>query len=268
MRELLTRTLVRDLDRAGICRPGGERDLAQLLVALAQRESRKLGSLMTETLQIAGLVFQVRRSRRRKTLGLTVDRGGDLVVHAPANVATDALARWANKKLLWVHRKLALKEEAAPKMRAPEFVSGEAFCYLGRRFSLKVVAKQKIPLQFDGTRFTLRRDARPAEEYFRRWYLEAGTEWLRRRVERLSHYAASKPNRVEVRDLGFRWGSCGKNGVLFFNWTVLQLPVRFVDYIIMHELVHLKEGHHGPAFWKSLGRAMPDWQKRKDDLRR
>ena len=61
-----------------------------------------------------------------------------------------------------------------------------------------------------------------------------------------------------MRDLGFRWASSGKNGVLFFNWKVLQLPVRLVDYIIMHELIHLAEGHHGPEFWKALGRAMPD----------
>ena len=221
---------------------------------------------MTETLQLGGLVFEVRRSERRRTLGLTVDRSGELVVHAPTVVAADALASWISKKLLWVHRKLALKGEAAPKMRAPEYVSGEAFCYLGRRFGLKVVAQQEDPLQFDGTRFILRRDARPAEKHFRRWYLEAGTEWLRRRAERLAQHTTSKPERVEVRDLGFRWGSCGKNGVLFFNWKVLQLPLRLVDYIIMHELVHLREGHHGPEFWAALGRAMPDWQKRKGAL--
>ncbi len=151
-------------------------------------------------------------------------------------------------------------------MRAPEYVSGEAFCYLGRRFRLKVVAKQAHPLTFDGTRCILRRNARPAEEHFRHWYLEAGTKWLHQRVERLSSRTAIKSSRVEVRDLGFRWGSCGKNGVVFFNWKVLQLPVRLVDYIIMHELVHLVEGHHGSAFWKALGRAMPDWQKRKDAL--
>ena len=221
---------------------------------------------MTETLQLGGLVFEVRRSERRKTLGLTVDRGGELVVHAPAVVAADALASWINKKLLWVHRKLTLKEEAAPKMRAPEYVSGEAFCYLGRRFRLKVVEKQEHPLQFDGTRFILRRDARPAEEHFRRWYLETGTEWLRRRVERLSRHTASKPDSIEVRELGFRWGSCGNDSALFFNWKALQLPVRLIDYVVMHELVHLREGHHGPAFWAALGRAMPDWEKRKDAL--
>lgn len=221
---------------------------------------------MIETLQLGDLVFEVRRSERRKNFGLTVDRGGELVVHAPTLVAADALVRWMDKKLLWVHRKLALKEEAAPRVQAPEYVSGEAFCYLGRRFALKIVAEQEHPLVFDGTRFILRRDARPAEQHFRRWYAESGTEWLRRRVERSSHYTNCKPERIEVRDLGYRWGSCGKHGVLFFNWKILQLPVRFVDYVIMHELVHLIEGHHGPAFWKALSRAMPDWQKRKDML--
>jgi predicted metal-dependent hydrolase len=208
----------------------------------------------------------VRRSVRRKTLGLTVDRGGELVAHVPFGTSVDELHRWINKKLLWVYRKLALKEEAAPNIRAPEYVSGEAFCYLGRRFRLKVVPSQKLPLQFDGTRFILRRDARPAEFHFRRWYMETGTDWLQQRVEWLSQHTTRKPEKIEVRDLGFRWGSCGKGGVVYFNWRALQLPVRLVDYIIMHELVHLVEGHHGPAFWQALGRAMPDWQKRKDAL--
>jgi predicted metal-dependent hydrolase len=93
-----------------------------------------------------------------------------------------------------------------------------------------------------------------------------GADWLRRRVETLSARTASNPKRVDVRDLGFRWGSCGKNGVIYFNWKALQLPVRLVDYVIAHELIHLREGHHGPAFWEALSRAMPDWQKRKDAL--
>ena len=221
---------------------------------------------MTETLQLGGLVFEVRRSDRRKSLGLTVDRGGELVAHVPSQTTVDEAAAWVGKKLLWVHRKLALKEESTPKVRAPEYVSGETFCYLGKRYRLKVVEKQEQPLQFDGSRFILRRNARPAEDHFRRWYEQTGAEWLRRRVVQLSHNAGSVPNRIEVRDLGFRWGSCGKGRVLFFNWKVLQLPVRLLDYVIMHELVHLLEGHHRPAFWKALECALPDSQKRKDEL--
>ena len=218
---------------------------------------------MTQTLQLGGLEFEIRRSDRRRTLGLTVDRAGELVAHVPTETSTDELSRWVSKKLLWVHRKLALKEEAAPKLRAPEYVSGEAFSYLGRRHPLKVVEQQEQPLQFDGTRFTLRRDARPAEAHFRNWYISTGTDWLKRRVEILSARTVSKPRRVEVSDLGFRWGSCGRSGVVYFNWKLLQLPVRLVDYVIAHELVHLREGHHGPEFWRALARAMPDWKQRK-----
>ena len=221
---------------------------------------------MTETIQLNGLAFEVRRSDRRKTFSLTVDRSGELVVHAPTETASEAIVGWVKTKLLWVHRKLALKAEAAPKLRAPEYISGEGFCYLGKRIQLKLVEKQVRPLQFDGTRFLMRRGARPAEEYFRSWYLAEGAEWLRRRVAQLSQKTATQPGKIDVRDLGFRWGSCGKSGVIFFNWKVLQVPVRLVDYVIMHELVHLREGHHGPAFWKALGMAMPDWQKRKNAL--
>lgn len=221
---------------------------------------------MTETLQLGGLLFEVRRSDRRKCLGLTVDRAGELVAHVPTETSADELSRWVGKKLLWVHRKLALKEEAAPRMRAPEYVSGEAFSYLGRYYRLKLVERQEQPLQFDGTHFTLRRDARPAEAHFRKWYVTTGADWVTRRVETLSARTTSKPRRVEVRDLGFRWGSCGRNGVVYFNWKLLQLPVRLADYVIAHELVHLREGHHGPEFVKALDRAMPDWQKRKDAI--
>ena len=87
---------------------------------------------MNESLEVGGLTFEVRRSARRKTLGLTVDRGGELVIHATAAAGDEELARWTRSKLLWVHRKLALKEETAPRVREPEFVSGESFSYLGR----------------------------------------------------------------------------------------------------------------------------------------
>jgi hypothetical protein len=223
---------------------------------------------VTETLELAGLTFEVRRSNQRTTLGLTVDRGGELVVRAPQGTSDAELSQWVGKKLLWVHRKLALKEEVSPKLRGPDYVSGESFPYLGRRYRLKLVERQEQPLQFDGTRFTLRRDARPAEPHFRKWYVATGTEWLKRRVQTLSARTASKPNRIEVRDLGFRWGSCGRKGILYFNWKLLQLPIRLADYVIAHELVHLREGHHGPDFWAALGRAMPDWQERKDSLAR
>jgi predicted metal-dependent hydrolase len=81
---------------------------------------------MSEIMHVGDLVFEVRRSPRRKTLGLTVDRGGRLLIHAPVDAAKEDLEFWTRGKLLWVHRKLALKEEMALRGREPEFVSARA----------------------------------------------------------------------------------------------------------------------------------------------
>lgn len=223
---------------------------------------------MNETLEVGGLTFEVRRSLRRKTLGLTVDRGGELVIHAPENTAEHELTKWTRSKLLWAHRTLALKEALAPHVRAPEFVSGENFSYLGRNYRLKIVQGPAEPLRFDGKYFWLATNARvEAETHFRHWYICTGRDWLSERTTALARKTGTTASRVEVRELGFRWGSCGKNGVLLFNWRLLQLPVRLIDYIIVHELVHLQEPRHSPEFWHAIDRALPAWRQLQEALR-
>jgi predicted metal-dependent hydrolase len=222
---------------------------------------------MIEALHLAGLAFEVRRSSKRRTLGLTVDRGGELVVHAPDNVSLADLEQWTRKKLLWVHRKLAIKEALVPRTRPPEYVTGETFHYLGRGYRLAIVDHQEKSLVFDGHRFALRRDARStADEQFRKWYIDRGSEWIIKRVNLVARRVTAQPTRVEVKDLGYRWGSCGKTGIVFFNWRLLQLPARLTDYVICHELIHLREHNHGPAFWALLDSVLPDWRERKDEL--
>jgi predicted metal-dependent hydrolase len=92
--------------------------------------------------------------------------------------------------------------------------------------------------------------------------------WLRERVVLLSKKVGCRPVRADVRDLGYRWGSCGRNGVLYVNWRTIQLPVRLVDYVLVHELSHLIEPTHGPEFWKVMDRVMPDWRDRREELDR
>ena len=222
---------------------------------------------MTEVLTIGGLTFEVRRSLRRKNISLTLDRGGGLVIHTPDNLTTDELSRWTQSKLLWVHGKLALREEMTSQVRDPEFVTGERFSYLGRTYRLMVVKSQEESLSFNGSSFLLREDARPeAVEHFRRWYITKGSEWIMTRIQRLASKVGVHPTRIEVRDLGYRWGSCGKNQVLYFNWKGLQLPVRLLDYLLIHELAHIIEPNHNVEFWRILDRALPDWKQRKEEL--
>jgi len=222
---------------------------------------------MNEHFQLAGLEFEIRRSERRKTLGLAIDRGGELVVYAPVKTEQEELVHWAQKKLIWVHRKLALKETMWPKINKPEYVSGEMFFYLGHSYKLTLVEHQKSPLVFDGNRFTLLRSAREeAEGEFRKWYASKGASWIASRVKLLARKTTVGPSRIALRNLGFRWGSCGKNDVLFFDWRLLQLPVRLADYVLCHELLHLRIPNHSHAFWSLFDGVQPDWEERKSAL--
>ena len=222
---------------------------------------------MNEILHIADLDFEIRRSGRRKTLGLTVDRAGELVVHAPVETAEAELRRWVGSKLLWVHSKLLQKEEMAGARHRLEFVSGESISWLGHAYRLKVVEQQKEALILEGEWFRLRRcSPEGALRHFRQWYIDTGTPWLQQRVNSWQRKTAAAPAHIIVADLGYRWGSCSKDGTVRFNWCLLQLPVRLVDYIIVHELTHLAVSDHSQAFWQALERALPDWQARRHDL--
>ncbi|OPY72852.1 MAG: hypothetical protein A4E62_00735 [Syntrophorhabdus sp. PtaU1.Bin002] len=225
--------------------------------------------MSTETLTIANLDFEVRRSARRKTSELTVDRTGELVLHAPESASTDELYRWAESKLVWVHRKLITKEAQAGKTVILNVVSGETIAYLGRNYRLKLVDRQDVPLKLHGEWFCLKKtEQQKASVLFRDWYRTSGTRWVEKRIATWTRKIGVVPQKIGVGDLGFRWGSCGRTGALRFNWRLFSLPVKLIDYVIVHEMAHLQERNHTPEFWRILDRVLPDWRQRKDELGR
>ncbi len=219
---------------------------------------------MIDTIHVGDLAFEVILSTRRKTVELGVERDGSLVVRAPTGIPAARLERFARQKRMWVYEKLARKAELSrPTRRAREFVTGEGFAYLGRWYRLQLVANQDSAVKLVHGRFRLfRREAKRARDHFVAWYAERGRRWLARRVAEWSPRLGTKSAIVEVRELGFRWGSCGRERVNF-NWSTMTLPPAIIDYVIVHELAHLQHPHHGPAFWAAVSRAMPDHERRK-----
>jgi len=219
---------------------------------------------MTSTLTVEDLTFEVRWSNRRKTVELSVERDGSLVILAPSGTADSLLKGYVRDKTFWIYTKLAQKEALQHPVTAKEYVTGEGFHYLGKTYRLLLVDKQDTPLKLEEGQFKLLRvEAERGRIHFIRWYTAHAQPWIRRRVERFAARVGAAPNGVEVRELGFRWGSCGKVGGLNFNWATILLPPSVVEYVIVHELVHLLEPNHTPEFWTRVERALPDYEKRK-----
>lgn len=215
-------------------------------------------------IQVDDLQFTIQRSPRRRTMQITVERTGDLILSAPLDVDIDQLRDFISEKRFWIYTKLAEKDRLHRKVPRKDFVAGEGLLYLGRTHRLKLVDTQDVPLKLVNGRFALRQDAQPdAREHFIRWYREKARAWLSSRVADYQSRMEVAPAGVKVQDLGYRWGSCGKGDWLYFHWKTILLPARIAEYVVVHEIAHLHEPHHTPAFWRRIERAMPDHAQRR-----
>ena len=219
---------------------------------------------MNQVLQIDELSFAVKRSSRRQTLELIVDRGGELVIAAPADANESMMAAFVREKKFWLYRKLAEKETRQQPSSAKEYVSGEGFPYLGRSYRLLLVKDQEVPLKLSSGRFLLRDDlTHRGREAFIRWYCQRAKPWVVKRIRGWAPRVGVAAEGIEIRDLGYRWGSCSKGGTLNFHWATILLPPSVIDYVIVHELAHLIEANHTPLFWQHVGRVLTDYEQRK-----
>lgn len=205
-------------------------------------------------------------SRKAK---LTIEADGSLRLRAAEDVAMDELRRFLASKRDWVYRKLAEKEVLQHEAVTKELVDGEGFLYLGRSHRLKVEDADRT-VHLERGRLVIPRSLAEAadagEASLIAWYQRCGEVWLRPRVRSWAERLRVEPGTIEVADLGHKWGSATAGRRVRIHWATLQLSPSLVDYVLAHELAHLREAHHGPDFWQLLARAMPDYDERKQEL--
>ena len=148
-------------------------------------------------------------------------------------------------------------------------MEGEGFAYLGRNYRL-TLTPEGTGVRLDRGRLHLPAgDVDRGAEAMRRWYTEVGAKWLRRRVGPWAARLGEESVTVEVRDLGFRWGSARpqpRHPRINIHWATLQLPPSLIDYVLVHELAHLRERNHTPEFWSIVERLMLGYQTPKTTL--
>lgn len=224
---------------------------------------------MSNTITVEDLTFELRRSDKRTTIGITIGRMGELILSTPPDSPQELIEQAVREKYRWISTRLAQKEMLFRLPPPKEFIDGEGFYYLGRSYRLRLVYSPANdagtpPLCLHKDRFLLRHDeALRGEEHFVNWYIAQGQEWLRQRVNTFVHRIDAFPRDLKVQPLGYRWGSCSHSDVLYFHWRTILLPPPIIDYIIVHELVHLHEARHNRPFWKRVECAMPDYATRK-----
>ena len=210
----------------------------------------------------------------RKTLAIHVHPDRSVTVKAPAGSDFAAVEGFLRKRAPWILRKHAEFAALPPRQPPRRYVSGESFSYLGRRYRLKVIEGERewVKLTRGYLEVTTPNKANTA-------YVQAQVEaWLRRQAQRHFHerVAALLPRfkplalpepELAVRAMKSRWGSCTGKGKITLNLHLMRAPKPCVDYVVVHELCHLVEHNHGKGFYALMDRVMPDWRKRREQLK-
>ncbi len=222
------------------------------------------------TRRLKDIPYTVIRSRRR-TADIVVERNGEVIVRAPIGLCDQRLERAIADRELWIHRARAEWEELNSRRVRREFLSGESFLYLGRTYRLKVVSDPDAQVSLRNGRLLisqhLLKRTQSARKALRDFYISRGEEILPARVQHLAKKVGVQPGRVRVKELGYHWASCGARGDLNFHWKTLMAPRTVLDYVIVHELCHLRHRDHSTAFWNEIDKVLPSYRERKQWLR-
>ncbi len=222
----------------------------------------------SRTMRVGDLNVQVKVSERRRSIRLTIERDATVTAVIPPATDEAKLAKVITAKRRWLYAKLRERAEVGEPRPPREYVTGEGFPYLGRSYRLLIVEEAPRSVRLNRGRLELRRDSiDDAARHLTRWYRQVGEPWLRKRVMPWATRMGVEATALRVLPLGYRWGSCTQDGKVNIHWAAMQLPPDLVDYVLVHELAHLRQPDHSPEFWHIVERAMPDYSARRDRLR-
>jgi predicted metal-dependent hydrolase len=220
-------------------------------------------------LRVGDLDVLVRVSQERRTIRLTVERDATVTALIPPATEEAKLIQAITAKRQWLYAKLRDRDEIGELRPAREYVTGEDFPYLGRNFRLLIVKEARRPVRLHRGRLELRRDGLDdAARHLSRWYRQVGELWLRKRMPHWANRMGVEVTTLRVLPLGYRWGSCTQDGKVNIHWAAMQLPPDLIDYVLVHELAHLRHPDHSSEFWNTVERALPDYTIRRERLRR
>ena len=216
----------------------------------------------------------VRRSGQRvkRSVAIHVEPDGRVLVDAPQGAADAEIRLAVTKRLSWIHRRLTDIEKRLSLVQPREYVSGETVLYLGRRYRLKVVSsKSEAVTRLRGGYLEIpmtNRDPQAVRSEMEQWLRTRARDVLPQRLakmaERLSWVRGSPP--LSIRRMSRQWGSCSPTGRIALNLGLVRVPTECIDYVLLHELCHLRVHNHGRAFYRLLDMHLPDWRRIKSRL--
>ena len=209
----------------------------------------------------------------RKNLKISVHPDQKVTVDAPIGKKLDDVLSRVIKRAPWIVRQKNYFEQFQPLPTKRQYISGETHFYLGRQYRLKIVKSSQNDVKLIGRYFYIYTNNPNNRDKIKKlldnWYCGHAEKIFTRRFERcyniVKKYKISRPG-IRLRKMTKRWGSCTKSGTINLNTELVKVSLYCIDYVIIHEICHLKVPNHGNAFYGFLSKCLPDWKQRKERI--
>lgn len=210
---------------------------------------------------------------QRKTLQIEIYPDQSIIVKAPENTEPNEIAQRVQNKGRWIFRQLDYFQLFEPRTPPRKYIGGETHLYLGRQYRLKIIRSDKCGVKLSHGFFQISVNSSPSpqitETLLEKWYLDKAhikfSEIFEQCWPKFGRMGFPKPN-VVIKPMKTRWGSLSAKGRLSLNTDLIRAPRECIEYVVTHELCHLKHHNHSNAFYELLDQCMPDWEKRKHQL--
>ena len=206
-----------------------------------------------------------------KNITLKVKPNCEVVLVAPFCAKDEYLQSFIEQKREWINKKVEYFSKRVEPQK--ELVSGEDFYYLGKRYRLKVIESEIEGVKLDKEYCYLyvkdKNNFAKKERVIESWYRQEAKELFNKFIEKYQPIVKKEVNRVTIRKMKTRWGSCNYHkGYINLNLELIKKPKEGIEYVVFHELTHLIYPNHSKDFYNYLSTYMPDFRNRKEKLER
>lgn len=204
---------------------------------------------------------------KRKTTAIHILPDGQVEVRAPRGVPINILRKFVNEYEDWIIKRQAVLADRDNKKELFEQNGPDTVRFLGKECRIEKWEEKRVT--FDGETLFV-----PQDVPFSSWkqsvikiYKKLALQFIKPRVDYFANIMGVTPSAVKISSAVHRWGSCSGRGNLNFSWRLIMAPQENVDYVVVHELAHLKEFNHSDKFWKIVSHVLPDYKKREKLLK-
>lgn len=222
------------------------------------------------------LSYTVRYSQRRKTVQLKIISVDSLEIAAPFNTSQAYIENLLQKKAGWILTKISSLSEINLNPINKSLCDGAKILYLGRPYTLSLIpddVKQPIitieakQITIHISRQTDSKKSAVLKYALKDWFIDSAAKILHDKTLLWADKIGVMPKNIRIKEQKTRWGSCSSLGTVNYNWRIVMSPPEVIDYLVVHELCHLKFLDHSPFFWNLVKQILPDFKQRRTWLR-